>query len=78
MAKKSRLFELRREDNGYSLTLNPFSPREPLFRGRTGRQQNSLRLFCFLPVNLVFIVAALLSRCRCGGACPPTRREILS
>ena len=48
-----------------------------LFRGTTGRQQNSLRLFCFLPVNLVFIVAALLSRCRCGGACPPTRRESL-
>ena len=23
----------------------------------TGRQQNSLRLFCFLPVNLVFVVA---------------------
>ena len=32
---------------------------------------------CFLPVNLVFIVAALLSRCRCGGACPPSRREFL-
>ena len=32
---------------------------------------------CFLPVNLVFVVAALLSRCRCGGACPPTRRESL-
>ena len=26
-------------------------------RRRTGRQQNSLRLFCFLPVNLVFVVA---------------------
>ena len=24
---------------------------------KTGRQQNSLRLFCFLPVNLVFVVA---------------------
>ena len=62
-----------------------FSPVSPLFRGRTGRQrrrtgrqQNSLRLFCFLPVNLVFVVAALLSRCRCGGACPPTRRDLLS
>ena len=32
--------------------------------GQTGRQQNSLCLFCFLPVNLVFVVAALLSRCR--------------
>ena len=34
-----------------------FSPVSPLFRGTTGRQQNSLRLFCFLPVNLVFVVA---------------------
>ena len=34
-----------------------FSPVSPHFRGTTGRQQNSLRLFCFLPVNLSFIVA---------------------
>ena len=34
-----------------------FSPVNPHFRGTTGRQQNSLRLFCFLPVNLVFVVA---------------------
>ena len=34
-----------------------FSPVSPHFRGTTGRQQNSLRLFCFLPVNLVFVAA---------------------
>ena len=59
-----------------------FSPVSPLFRGRTGRQIKTGRqqpyfarssFGCFLPVNLVFIVAALLSRCRCGGACPPSR-----
>ena len=61
-----------------------FSPVSPLFRGRTGRQIKTGRqqpyfarssFGCFLPVNLVFVVAALLSRCRCGGACPPSRRE---
>ena len=56
------------------------SGKRRIFLNMTGRQQPYFArssFGCFLPVNLVFIVAALLSRCRCGGACPPARRESL-
>gem|GEM_PF-2966668 len=36
----------------------------------TGRQQNSLRLFCFLPVNLVFVAAFAALKVSFPGACP--------
>ena len=47
-----------------------FSPVSPHFRGTTGRQQNSLRLFCFLPVNLVFVAAFAALKVSFPGACP--------
>ena len=36
----------------------------------TGRQQNSLRLFCFLPVNLSFVAAFAALKVSFPGACP--------
>ena len=36
----------------------------------TGRQQNSLCLFCFLPVNLSFIAAFAALKVSFPGACP--------
>ena len=36
----------------------------------TGRQQNSLRLFCFLPVNPTFVAAFAALKVSFPGACP--------
>ena len=36
----------------------------------TGRQQNLLRLFCFLPVNLSFVAAFAALKVSFPGACP--------
>ena len=47
-----------------------FSPVDLLFRGMTGRQQNSLRLFYFLPVNLSFVAASAALGVSFPGACP--------
>ncbi|MDY2743310.1 MAG: hypothetical protein SOV18_05495, partial [Eubacteriales bacterium] len=41
-----------RQQNSLALIL--FSPREPLFRGTTGRQQNSLALILFSPREPLF------------------------
>ena len=56
MSGKRRIFILT-GDNALPLTAFAlaFSPVDPLFRGTTGRQQNSLRLFCFLPVDPSFV-----------------------